>query len=64
MLLWRDWAPCGCPTMYTKKKLMRKTVTKKVPSYRFVVEDLCPVCAVAAETEEAPMPVPADDKAK
>jgi hypothetical protein len=30
--------------MATKKVLLRKTVTKTVPSYRWVVEDLCGNC--------------------
>jgi hypothetical protein len=41
--VWTDWMP-GCAEVFTKKKLMKKTITKKVPSYKWVVEDLCPKC--------------------
>lgn len=41
---WTDWIP-GCATrLNTKNKLMKKVVTKKVPSFRWEVEDLCPAC--------------------
>ncbi len=42
--VWYDWIPNPCAEVHTKKKLMKKTVTKKVPSYKWVVEDLCPAC--------------------
>lgn len=43
-LSWYHWIP-GCPEgIATKKKLMRKTVTKTVPSFKWVVVDLCPNC--------------------
>lgn len=62
-LIWHDWTPNGA-TMYTKKKLMRKVVTKKVPGYKYVVEDLCDACAAKqeAEAETAPMPAAAPAK--
>jgi hypothetical protein len=41
--VWTEWIP-GCAKVHTKKKLMKKTVTKKIPSYKWVVEDLCPRC--------------------
>ena len=41
--VWTEWIP-GCAKIFTKKKLMKKTVTKKIPSYKWVVEDLCPHC--------------------
>lgn len=47
---WSTWAPWICPTIYTKTKLMKKTVTKKIPSYKWVVEDLCPKCESKAES--------------
>jgi hypothetical protein len=46
---WTQWIPSGCPTMFTKQKLMKKVVTKTVPSYKWVVEDLCAECEKAAE---------------
>lgn len=46
-LSWSQWIATGCPTMYTKKKLMKKVVTKTVPSYKWVVEDLCAECEKA-----------------
>ena len=30
--------------MYTKTKLMQKKITVKIPSYKWVVEDLCSQC--------------------
>jgi len=41
--VWTDWIP-GCAKVYAKKKLMQKIVTKTVPSYTWVVEELCPAC--------------------
>jgi len=41
--VWTDWVP-GCASIFTKTKLMQKTITKTVPSYKWVVEDLCPEC--------------------
>lgn len=41
---WTHWTPAPCGTVYTKKKLMKKTVTKIVPGFKWVVEDLCPAC--------------------
>jgi len=42
--VWYDWIP-GCSNhIRTKNKLMKKIVTKKVPSYKWVVEDLCGDC--------------------
>lgn len=52
--VWSEWIPAGCPKMFTKKKLMKKTVTKKVPSYKWVVEDLCPKCVAALDAAERP----------
>ena len=48
--VWRDWFPGACGKVYTKKKLMQKIVTKKVPGYKWVVEDLCPDCELKAES--------------
>jgi len=54
--------------MYTRKKLMKKTVTKKIPSYKWVVEDLCKECLskeepvkVAADAVIPPIPQVAED---
>ncbi len=41
--VWTEWIP-GCAKIFTKKKLMKRTITKKVPSYKWVVEDLCKSC--------------------
>ena len=48
--VWRDWIPGSCAKVYTKKKLMQKIVTKKVPGYKWVVEDLCPECEAKTES--------------
>jgi len=62
-MVWRDWIPHCEARMYTKHKLYKKTVTKTVPSYKWVVEDLCAQCKAKAKSDkvlegsEAP-PVP------
>ena len=48
-LVWTEWMPGSTAKVYTKKKLMKRTVTKTVPSYRWVVEDVCSQC----QTESA-----------
>lgn len=41
---WFEWCP-GCSNhIYTRKKLMRKTEVKKVPGYKWVVEEVCADC--------------------
>lgn len=42
--IWYDWLPTKA-TMHTRHKLMKKTITKNVPTYKWVVEDLCPHCS-------------------
>ncbi len=52
--VWTDWIP-GYANVYTKSKLMQKIETKKVPSYKWVVEDLCPDCqAKCIDAENMP----------
>jgi hypothetical protein len=51
--IWFDWIPNGAK-MYTRHKLMRKSETAKVPSYKWVVEDMCPDCA-AKFVDDVPM---------
>jgi hypothetical protein len=46
--VWTEWCPSDCAKMFTKKKLMKRTVIKTVPSYKWVVEDLCPACQKSA----------------
>ena len=62
--VWTEWMP-GCAQVFTKKKLMKKSITQKVPSYKWVVEDLCERCessCVGAEiqpgAEIPPPPIP------
>jgi hypothetical protein len=66
--VWMEWLPgCGAQ-IHTKKKLMKKVVTKKILSFKWVVEDLCPQCeqkVAAAEFEPdhaIPLPPPVDAK--
>ena len=48
-IVWTSWIPgCG-PEIFTKRRLMKKTVTKTVPSFKWVVEDACPDCIAAIE---------------
>jgi hypothetical protein len=59
--VWRDWIP-GCATMHTRKKLMKKTESVTVKSFKWVVEDLCSHCeancgsAVVEPTDHVPLP--------
>jgi hypothetical protein len=60
---WLDWLPGGAK-MYTRTKLMRKTEHVTVPSYKWVVEDLCAECAAKVKQPEGidvaqlpPMPI-------
>jgi len=46
--VWWDWAP-NCAKMFTKKKLMQKKETKTLPSYKWVVEDLCSGCEASCQ---------------
>lgn len=41
---WREWFPPRGAKLYTKRKLMKKVVTRKVPGYKWVVETLCEEC--------------------
>lgn len=51
-------------TMFTRTKLMKKTITKEVPTYKWVVEDLCqhceancPCASIEQGAELPPVPV-------
>jgi hypothetical protein len=61
--LWTEWLPTKAE-MHTRTKLMKKTITKTVPTYKWVVEELCPHCqsrceyaSVTPDVELPPMPV-------
>lgn len=60
--VWYDWEPGCSKQIYTKKKLMKKTVTKKVPSFKWVVEDMCQecqdTCPCALIPPDATVPLP------
>jgi hypothetical protein len=51
MFMWKEWVP-GSARVYTKKKLMKKVVTRKVPGYKWVVEDLCADCEDGCRSPE------------
>lgn len=48
-LVWRDWLPSDRAKVFTRKKLMKRTVTRTVPSDKWVVEDLCAGCRGASK---------------
>ena len=53
-IVWTSWIPgCG-QEIHTKRKLMKKTVTKTVSSYKWVVEDLCSECTASVEPTVVP----------
>jgi hypothetical protein len=43
-LVWSDWNPACFANRFTKAKLMKKTESKKVQGYKWVVEDICSAC--------------------
>ena len=53
-LTWTSWIPGCSGNVLTKRKLMKKTITTKVPSFKWVVEDLCPQCTAKCETVTVP----------
>lgn len=55
--VWKEWIPT-CAKIYTKKKLMKKVETHKVPSWKWVVEDLCPACEAGCPHAEVPPGTP------
>lgn len=57
--VWSTWVPGGAK-MFTKNKLMKQTVTKKVPTYKWVVEDLCAECREGKKEEAADKPKSAE----
>jgi hypothetical protein len=48
-LIWRP----GCAEVRTKKVLVKKEVKKKVPSYKWVVEEVCNSCRSVCSQEPA-----------
>ncbi|MBC7818932.1 MAG: hypothetical protein IAG10_18750 [Planctomycetaceae bacterium] len=57
--VWTEWIPGGHTKLYAKKKLMKRTVTKTVPSFKWVIEDLCPQCQANCQVTDIPAGVPA-----
>ena len=61
--VWTDWVP-SFAQMYTRTKLMKKTEKVKVPTYKWVVEEVCCDCASncgyvePAEAKASPSPAP------
>jgi hypothetical protein len=49
--VWTNWIP-GCADMHTRKKMMKRTIIKTVPSYKWVVEDLCESCHASLPSDE------------
>ena len=41
--IWNNWRP-SFAQMYTKTKLMKRIETVKVPTYKWVVEEVCCDC--------------------
>lgn len=63
-IVWTSWIPgCG-QEIYTKRKLMKKTVTKTVPSFKWVVEDLCSECTASCERVSLPEGTPEPPRPK
>ena len=57
-IVWTSWIPgCG-QEIHTKRKLMKKTVTKNVPSFKWVVEELCSDCTANCDRVTLPKGTP------
>jgi hypothetical protein len=66
--VWYEWIPGCSAKKYTKTKLMRGVTTIKVPSHKWVLEDLCADCvaryqspAVAPGTQLPAQPMVAEN---
>jgi hypothetical protein len=55
--VWRDTIP-GCARIFTQKKLLKKVETKKVKTYKWVLEDLCGKCRDGCESAPVPAGTP------
>lgn len=54
---WKIWEPSLTAFWFTKNKLMKRTETKTIPTYKWVVEDLCDQCRnQTTETSTKPEP--------
>jgi hypothetical protein len=53
--VWTLWRPPEGPDVFTKRKLMKKTISKSVPSYRWIVEDICGNCLTGLEPVTPPV---------
>lgn len=51
-LVWTEWLPGSRAHLMTRRKLMKRTVTRTVPGYQWVVEDLCAACESTARDAE------------
>ncbi|MFO7904505.1 MAG: hypothetical protein R6U98_17715 [Pirellulaceae bacterium] len=64
--VWRMTTP-GCARIFTKKNLMKKTVTKEVCVYKWKIENLCSACNAECKPVEVPkdaaVPPPPDTDA-
>lgn len=52
--VWYDWIGGCAEKTCVKHKLMKKTVTRKVPTFKWVVEALCHDCQQAAQQAKGP----------
>lgn len=52
-LVWTDWLP-DCAKSHTRHKLMKKTITTTIPSYRWVTETLCEHCEAMRAEQDFP----------
>lgn len=58
--VWFDWCPGEGKRIIQHKKLMKMTTSKKIPHYKWVVEDLCAKCEKKV-AEETPQVAPGSD---
>lgn len=57
-IVWTSWIPGGGHEIFTKRKLMKKTVTTTVPSFKWVVEFLCAECTANCDSVTLPQGTP------
>lgn len=51
---WTEWIPASSAKVYTRTKLMKRTITKTVPSFKWVVEELCEQCEANCPVVDVP----------
>lgn len=49
LFVWSEWQPWGRPEVLTRRKLMKRTETRTIPSYHWELQELCEPCQVGLQ---------------